>query len=122
MTRARGARQAVLIQIRALLLFAVFLGAGTTLPGLDALLYHTRGPDLEGSRIHLEPAGPCPDHAAHCSLGRAAPGSRAVSAGHTIVRSESSPRATRTPAPLTPSLVSERRTPAQPRAPPVPIV
>jgi hypothetical protein len=121
MPRARRARQPALIQIRALLLLAVFIGAGTTLPSLDALLYHTRGPDLEGSRIHLEPAGPCPSHGAHCTLGRAAPGSRALSTAATIIRPESSPPATRLLAPVPPALVSERHTLAQPRAPPAPI-
>lgn len=120
MYRARGPRQPVLLQVRALLLLAVFFGAGTTLPSLDALLYHVRGPDLEGSRTHLEPAGPCPSHAAHCTLGRTAPGSRAVAGNNTTTRSETTPRTTRTSPPVTPSLVSERDSLPQPRAPPVP--
>ncbi len=110
-----------LVRVRALLLLAVFCGAGTTLPSLDALLYHTRGPDVEGSRVHLEPAGPCPSHSAHCSLAHASPGSRALSGNSTTLRSEAIPRASRPVVPATPSLVSERDHLAQPRAPPVPI-
>lgn len=120
MSRARGARRPVPLQVRALLLLAVFFGAGTTLPSLDALLYHAGGPDLEGSRIHLEPAGPCPSHAAHCTLGRTAPGSTSISGATTTVRAETAPRATRTLPPATPSLVSQPDNLAQPRAPPVP--
>jgi len=62
-------------RLRAWLLLALFLSAGTSLPGADALLNH-RHP--ESFRVHFDPAGGCAAHADHCTLGRTPPGSRAA--------------------------------------------
>jgi hypothetical protein len=67
-----------LIQAKALLLLVVFLAAGTSLPSLDAVVYHNQGADAQRWQTHVEPAGGCLDHAEHCVLGRTAPGSGAV--------------------------------------------
>jgi hypothetical protein len=69
-----------LIQIKALLLLAVFLSAGTSLPSLDSLLFHQAAGEPQRSQTHVEPAGGCLDHAAHCGLARTASGSGAISA------------------------------------------
>src|SRR5688500_7977250 len=61
------------IRAKALLLLALFLSAGTSLPSLDALAFHHDGSG-ERSRTHVEPAGGCLSHADHCSLGRGATG------------------------------------------------
>lgn len=70
----------------ALLLLALFLGAGTTLPGPDALLYHWSGAGVEQPRTHIEAAGGCASHLESCTLGRAATGADAVLAADPIVR------------------------------------
>src|SRR4026208_993755 len=75
------------LRAKALLLLAVFLSAGTSLPSLDALVYHG-GPHLERSQPHVEPAGGCLSHSDHCSLGRTASGSGAVAALAGVVRLE----------------------------------
>lgn len=62
-------------RLRAWLLLVLFLGAGTSLPGADALLNH-RHP--ESFRVHFDPPGGCAAHADHCTLGRTPPGSRAA--------------------------------------------
>jgi hypothetical protein len=62
-------------RIRAWLLLALFLSAGTSLPGPDALLHHGH---MELFRVHFDPAGGCAGHADHCTLGRTPPGSRAA--------------------------------------------
>jgi hypothetical protein len=63
-------------KLKAWLLLAVFFGAGTSLPGLDALLFHWHVADQHAA-AHVEPAGGCSAHAEHCTLGRTPPGSRA---------------------------------------------
>jgi hypothetical protein len=112
MSRARW------IQVRAILLLAVFFSAGSSLPSLDALVYHGAAAERSRSQAHVEPAGGCLNHAEHCSLGRTAPGSGAVgvAAGTPPVASVSTPA----PRPLvTQSLCSTHRlTLARPRAPP----
>jgi len=62
-------------RLRACLLLALFLSAGTSLPSADALLNH-RHP--EPFRVHFDPAGGCSGHADHCTLGRTPAGSGAV--------------------------------------------
>ena len=69
-----------LIQVKALLLLAVFLTAGTSLPSLDALAFHHDAAGEERSRTHIEPAGGCLSHTDACTLGRTASGSGAVAA------------------------------------------
>jgi hypothetical protein len=61
-----------LIRAKAALLLAVFLSAGTSLPGLDSLLFHQGAGEPQRSQIHVEPAGGCLHHAEHCVLGRTA--------------------------------------------------
>lgn len=70
--RSAGLRRSI-----ALLLFAVFLGAGTTLPGADALLFHSGDTGTAEHQPHIEPAGGCASHADDCALGRAASGAGA---------------------------------------------
>ena len=67
-----------LVRVRSLLLLLVFLAAGTSLPSLDSLLFHGEAAEWQRSRIHVEPAGGCLDHAEHCVLGRTAAGANAV--------------------------------------------
>ena len=72
-------------RLRAWLLFALFLGAGTSLPSADALLHHWH-PDPFAGRVHVEPVGGCVAHADHCTLGRTPPGSRAVASFVFLIR------------------------------------
>ena len=106
------------IQTRAILLLAVFFSAGSSLPSLDALVYHTAAGELSRSQAHVEPAGGCLNHAEHCSLGRTAPGSGAVgvAANTPPTASVSAPA----PRPLVTQALcgTHRLTLAQPRAPP----
>ena len=60
---------------RAWLLLVLFLGAGTSLPSVDALLNHRY---TELFRVHFDPAGGCASHADHCTLGRTPPGTGAA--------------------------------------------
>ncbi len=73
----------MLARVRAWLLLALFLGAGTSLPSADALLHHQHP---EPFRVHYDPAGGCAEHADHCTLGRTPPGSRAVAPVMLVVR------------------------------------
>ena len=70
-------------RVRAWLLLALFLSAGTSLPGADALLHHRHA---ESFRVHYDPAGGCSEHADHCTLGRTPPGSSAVGPVAPVVR------------------------------------
>ena len=63
--------------VKALLLLAVFLSAGTSLPGLDGLVFHQDAGEPGRAQTHVEPAGGCLEHAGHCVLGRTASGSGA---------------------------------------------
>ena len=72
-------------QVKAFLLLAVFLSAGTSLPSLDAVLYH-HGAELDRSQSHIEPAGSCLEHSGHCVLGRTATGSGADVTPTTVVK------------------------------------
>jgi len=74
-------------RLLALVLLAVFLGAGTTVPGPDALLHHWTGQSDE-LRTHIEPAGGCGSHAERCTLGRAATGAGAAIAQAPVLRTE----------------------------------
>lgn len=65
------------LRVKALLLLAIFLSAGTSLPSLDALAHHGYASEEARSQSHIEPAGGCVAHSGHCTLGRAAPGSNA---------------------------------------------
>lgn len=106
-------------QARAVLLLATFLLAGSSLPSLDALLYHTQATRFQDWQIHLEAAGDCPSHTEHCTLGRTAPGSGAVAA------LSDAPQVAWLGEPAPKSFVTQNLTGshptahAQPRAPPV---
>ena len=105
------------IQVRAILLLAVFLSAGSSLPSLDALVYHSGVGAVPRSQAHVEPAGGCLNHAEHCILGRTAPGSGAAGtvSNPVVVASVFTP----SPQPLVTQAGSTHRlTLAQPRAPP----
>ena len=111
-------RRARWIQARAFLLLAVFLTAGSSLPSLDALIYHSGSGEIAKSQPHIEPAGGCFNHAEHCTLGRTAPGSGAVgvSANTPQIASDGAPA----PRPLVSQASRDtyRFSVAQPRAPP----
>ncbi len=108
----------MMARARSVLLLVVFLASGTSLPSLDALIYHGRGSDLQGGLVHLEPTGPCPSHAAHCTLGRTAPGSGAVGTCVAAARFELAPRSRRELVPAPPGVTTEHSPLGQPRAPP----
>jgi hypothetical protein len=74
-------------RLLAWLLLTVFLGAGTTLPGPDALLHHW-GAQAERPRTHVEPAGGCGAHADRCTLGRTAAGAGAAVVQSPVVRAD----------------------------------
>jgi hypothetical protein len=74
-------------RLLAWLLLAVFLSAGTTLPGTDALLHHWRAPADE-QRTHVEPAGGCGAHAEKCTLGRTATGAGAAIVQSPVLRTQ----------------------------------
>jgi hypothetical protein len=107
------------IQARAILLLAVFLSAGTTLPSLDGLLFHPGG-DPGRAETHIEPAGGCSEHAGHCDLGRTATGASSLAAAAVEVRVET-PRPPAHPSPT--PLVFHAGIAGTPhsRAPPVPL-
>ncbi len=120
MTRPSTAQRLHRFRVRASLLLAVFLSAGTSLPSIDALAYH-QGAEGERSQPHIEPAGGCLSHAGHCSLGRTAPGSGAALYVATTIQAETDNRA------AAPRLSSQLRFNThqsgspQPRAPPAPL-
>lgn len=104
---------------RAWLLLALFLGAGTSMPSADALLYHIH-PDPWAGRVHVEPIGGCTAHADHCTLGRTPPGSRALASLALSVQSVRDSRPTDVPRPApTPRAATAGLLPPS-RAPPVP--
>ncbi len=105
----------------AALLLAVFLGAGTTLPGPDALLHH--GSPRAGERLgsHIEPAGGCASHTDSCTLGRTATGAGAVLAHASVARPLPAGGVAVEPVPHVPLRAADRGLIPQPRAPPVPV-
>lgn len=121
MHRPASARRWYHRQVKAFLLLAVFLSAGTSLPGLDALLYH-HGAELDRSQSHVEPAGGCLDHAGHCGLGRTASGSGAAVSLVRGIRIEPTDRPAPARLPAVPHTKADLGTVAQPRAPPASIV
>ena len=111
----------VAVRLRAWLLLALFLSAGTSLPSPDALFFHLH-PDPAAGRVHVEPAGGCTAHADHCTLGRTPPGSRALAPAAFVVRLGWSdrPRAARIPA--APPLDARTFLLPPSRAPPAPLI
>ena len=102
----------------ALLLLAVFLGAGTTLPGPDALLFHWGKAGAEQPRTHIEAAGGCASHLESCTLGRTATGSGASLPAGLIVRMLQDDAALDQPGHSRTPYAADRGTTSQPRAPP----
>ncbi len=114
-------RSGIARRARAWLLLGLFLGAGTSLPSLDALLFHWRVDPLAG-QVHVEPAGGCTAHADHCTLGQTPPGSRAVAAFALSMRlAPPAPPMPRQAAPAPPPRKLACLLPP-PRAPPAPQV
>jgi hypothetical protein len=105
-------------RVRAWLLLALFLCAGTSLPSLDALLYHQRADPMAG-RLHVEPAGGCTSHADHCTLGRTPPGSRAVMPLILVARLATDLRLAPALLPPAPGLTPRAASLPRSRAPPV---
>jgi hypothetical protein len=103
---------------RAWLLLTLFLGAGTSLPSPDALLFHWRV-DPTAGRIHVEPAGGCTAHGDHCTLGRTPPGSRAAAPLAIVVRSIPDHRQSLRRLPPAPVHAARVASPSLPRAPPI---
>ena len=106
------------MRLRALLLLALFLGAGTSLPSLDAVLYHRHGPDRLAGETHFDPAGGCGGHADHCTLGRTPPGSRSLQLWSVVIRPAAPATSVAVRTPDSPAIVPLRGTLPQTRAPP----
>jgi hypothetical protein len=109
------------LRVNAFLLLAVFLTAGTSLPSLDAIVYHHQGADAAPWQTHVESAGDCLDHTQHCGLGRTAPGSSAVEGQAGTIRIEPVARSPRRRLLLQSSFYTYRGSTANPRAPPAPL-
>jgi hypothetical protein len=118
MHRSVRIRRSPLFRAKALLLLAVFLSAGTSLPSLDALAYHHGTTDIERSQSHIEPAGGCLSHSDHCSLGRTASGSGAVGTLSGVTRIELASSLTHTCTPRVRPICADQSAIPQPRAPP----
>jgi hypothetical protein len=106
-------------RVKASLLLAVFLAAGTSLPSLDAVLYHSQGSDIERWQSHVEPAGGCLNHLEHCTLGRTATGSEAVAHLSGEPRVQPAEPDIPQPLPASPHISTDRGATARPRAPPI---
>lgn len=106
-------------RLRAWLLLALFLSAGTSLPSADALLNHRHAESL---RVHFDPAGGCAAHADHCTLARTPPGSRAAVPVAFVARLAFDSGAPRTSVP--PARPRDARPSLLPasRAPPAPLI
>lgn len=117
----RALRTGAIRRSVALLLFTVFLGAGTTLPGADALLHHWGGKGVEEQRPHLDPAGGCAGHTESCTLGRTATGAGATLGHAPGIRLEAVGGAPRPPARHRSPPAADRGAIPQSRAPPVPV-
>ena len=117
----RALRSAGLRRSAAVFLLAVFIGAGTALPGPDALLHHWGGPDAADHRPHVEPAGGCAAHAESCTLGRTATGAGATLAHAPTVRLQPGGGAAAELPPAHPHPAAHAGALPQSRAPPVPI-
>jgi hypothetical protein len=106
-------------RLTALLLLAVFLGAGTTLPGPDALLYHWGKAGAEQPRTHIESAGGCASHLEHCTLGRTATGDGVSPPAGPLVRIQQDDTTPDQPRLASAPRAHDRGALPQPRAPPV---
>ncbi|MBA3760804.1 MAG: hypothetical protein H0X07_09730 [Gemmatimonadales bacterium] len=111
-------RQSRFRRVKAFLLLAVFLSAGTSLPSLDAAVYHHGAAAVARSQSHVEPAGGCLSHSDHCGLGRTASGSGAVATLEGVTRLESAPKPARQPVRRVQPACADRCAIPQPRAPP----
>ncbi len=104
----------------ALLLLAVFLGAGSSLPSLDALLFHWHAGAQTVERPHIEPAGGCSSHAEHCTLGQSGPGARAFLGRASLARMVAGAAAAAPPAPPRIAFAASPDYASRPRPPPAP--
>jgi hypothetical protein len=104
----------------ALPLLAIFLGAGTTLPGPDALLHHWTA--AEDSHAHVELPGACTAHTDHCTIGRTASGAGTSIATAPVLRIEPAGSAALILTAAPAIVVLDRGALPQPRAPPAPAV
>ena len=96
-------------RLQVIVLATIVLAGGPGLPVLDALIYHTQGPDAaRRAGLRWEAAGTPGTHADRCSLGRAAPVPRLVA--FTFRRPA--------PVPYTAPRAVDLPTPLQSRAPP----
>jgi hypothetical protein len=102
-------------RLRAWLLLVLFLGAGTSLPGADALFNHRHA---ESFRVHFDPAGGCASHADHCTLGRMPPGSSSAVPVGFAARLALAAQAAHTAAPAARPLQARRSLLPPSRAPP----
>ena len=109
----------MLARVRAWLLLALFLSAGTSLPSADALLHHQHP---EPFRVHYDPAGGCAEHADHCTLGRTPPGSSAVAPVVFVVRVAPDDRSHAVPLPSARPLDARTSLLPPSRAPPAPLI
>ena len=107
-------------RVRSWLLLTLFLSAGTSLPSLDALLFHLH-PDPTAGRVHVEPAGGCTSHSERCTLGRTPPGSRAVAPLAIVARFARDSRRAPSPPPPAPALDARAASLPRSRAPPAPL-
>ncbi|HET6837234.1 MAG TPA: hypothetical protein VFH24_04265 [Gemmatimonadales bacterium] len=114
-------RHGRLLRIRASLLLVLFLAAGTSLPGLDALFYHGLTSEAANPQTHLEPAGGCLNHAEHCGLGRTAPGSGSVVLKNAEPRVQPLLDTVRSARPVQPESSSAAVVTPPSRAPPAPL-
>lgn len=119
MTRLSPARRLQLFRVRAAILLAVFLSAGTSLPSLDALAHHGDGAEGRRSQQHIEPAGGCLNHSDRCTLGRSGPGSGAELSLGGNLRLELLASTAHQPLPVQPPSSADSVGLPQPRAPPV---
>ena len=106
-------------RVKAFLLLAIFLAAGTSLPSLDALAYHGESEETARSQTHVEPAGGCLSHIDNCTLGRGAPGSGAGLTGCCELRLVDTPVIPHHAVHVLPPLAADLFGIPQPRAPPV---
>jgi hypothetical protein len=109
-----------LARLNALLLLAVFLVSGTSLPSADALIYHGVEAEAGKWQSHLEPAGGCLNHAEHCGLGRTAPGSGSMVVIGSALRVKPPQETARPATPAPPESNSASAVTPPSRAPPAP--
>jgi hypothetical protein len=108
-----------LSRLQVIVLAAIVLAGGPRLPVLDALIYHTQGPDAaRRAGLRWEAAGTPRTHADRCTLGQPAPVPRAESVGGTAPRLIAFTFQRPAPLPYTAPRAVDLPAPLQSRAPP----